>query len=349
MLRNFYSGKKILVTGHTGFKGSWLALVLNYLGAEVHGISLKPYDNRGNLYNILKLKKKINSYYIDLRNKKKIKEKLDKIKPTMIFHLAAQPLVFESYRDPINTIESNVNGLCNLIELSRNNKKLKSFLNVTTDKCYENKEYGKPFKESDRLGGDDIYSASKACSEILTYAYYKSFYLKNKVGFATARAGNIIGGGDFGKDRIIPDFVESIQKKKKLIVRSPLSVRPWQHIFDVINGYLILMKSTYERGSGFESFNFAPNNKKFHTVKHIVNNMSKILKFNKIKYTEGIRSFKESKILRLNPSKAKSKLKWTTKYDIDKTLDETSKWYLAYLSEYDMFDYSVNEIKKFFK
>jgi len=126
MLRNFYSGKKILVTGHTGFKGSWLALVLNYLGAEVHGISLKPYDNRGNLYNILKLKKKINSYYIDLRNKKKIKEKLDKIKPTMIFHLAAQPLVFESYRDPINTIESNVNGLCNLIELSRNNKKLKS-------------------------------------------------------------------------------------------------------------------------------------------------------------------------------------------------------------------------------
>ena len=175
MLKGFYKNKKILVTGHTGFKGSWLSLVLKNFDAHVYGISLKPEDKRGNLYNILKLNQKINSYYIDLRDIKKLEKVIEKIKPDIVFHLAAQPLVFESYRNPLDTIESNINGLCNLLNILRNNKNLKSFLNVTTDKCYENNEVGKPFKESDRLGGDEIYSASKACSEILTKSYFKSF------------------------------------------------------------------------------------------------------------------------------------------------------------------------------
>tara|TARA_B100001287_G_scaffold158610_1_gene133292 strand:- start:24 stop:1073 length:1050 start_codon:yes stop_codon:yes gene_type:complete len=349
MLKGFYKNKKILVTGHTGFKGSWLSLVLKNFDAHVYGISLKPEDKRGNLYNILKLNQKINSYYIDLRDIKKLEKVIEKIKPDIVFHLAAQPLVFESYRNPLDTIESNINGLCNLLNVLRNNRNLKSFLNVTTDKCYENNEVGKPFKESDRLGGDDIYSASKACSEILTKSYFKSFYSHNKIGFATARAGNIIGGGDFGMDRIIPDFIESIEKNKYLSVRSPLSIRPWQHIFDVINGYLLLMKKTFENGNNFDSFNFSPSYRKFQNVKYIVTNMSKILNFNKIKFSKVNKNFKESKILKLNSTKAKKKLGWTTQYNINETLEKTANWYLAYMKKHNMYDYSLNEVKKFFK
>tara|TARA_Y100000591_G_scaffold257490_1_gene229562 strand:+ start:153 stop:1199 length:1047 start_codon:yes stop_codon:yes gene_type:complete len=348
MLKNFYKGKKILITGHTGFKGSWLALVLNHFKADVYGIALKPYDKRGNLYNILNLKKIINSNYIDLRDLKKTKNILEKIKPQIIFHLAAQPLVLESYRNPLDTIESNINGLCNILDLSRNNRKLKSFLNVTTDKCYENNEHGKPFKETDRLGGNDIYSASKACSEILTNAYYKSFYENEKVGFSTARAGNIIGGGDFGADRIIPDFIESIQNNKILQVRSPSSIRPWQHILDVINGYLILMKKTFENPKTYTSFNFSPDYKKFQNVKYIVDNMSKILKFSKVKYARVNKNFKESKILKLNSFKAKKELNWSTKYNIDQTLESTANWYEAYIKNENMYDYSINEVESFF-
>ena len=231
MLKNFYKNKTILVTGHTGFKGAWLSLVLHYFGADVHGISLRPYDRRGNLYKILGLKKIVKSNYLDIRNMKKLDKKLQQIKPEMIFHLAAQPFVIESYRNPIQTIESNINGICNLLESSKKNEKLKAILNITTDKCYENLEKGQPFKEIDKLGGLDIYSASKACSEILTKAYYKSFFEK-KINISTARAGNIIGGGDFGDDRIIPDLIDAVINNRYLEVRSPKSIRPWQHILD---------------------------------------------------------------------------------------------------------------------
>ena len=273
MISNFYRNKTVLITGHTGFKGAWLSLVLHSFGAKVHGISLKPYDRRGNLYKILGLKKIIKSNYLDLRNKAKLEKKINEIKPQMIFHLAAQPLVIESYKNPIATIESNINGLCNLLETSKKIKNLKAILNVTTDKCYENQEKGLPFKEDDKLGGLDIYSASKACSEILTKAYYKSFFEK-KINISTARAGNIIGGGDFGDDRIIPDLVHAIINNKYLEVRSPKSIRPWQHVLDVINGYLILMKKTYQSRYFFESYNFAPQTRKFSDVKFIVEGMS---------------------------------------------------------------------------
>ena len=288
MISNFYRNKTVLITGHTGFKGAWLSLVLHSFGAKVHGISLKPYDRRGNLYKILGLKKIIKSNYLDLRNKAKLEKKINEIKPQMIFHLAAQPLVIESYKNPIATIESNINGLCNLLETSKKIKNLKAILNVTTDKCYENQEKGLPFKEDDKLGGLDIYSASKACSEILTKAYYKSFFEK-KINISTARAGNIIGGGDFGDDRIIPDLVHAIINNKYLEVRSPKSIRPWQHVLDVINGYLILMKKTYQSRYFFESYNFAPQTRKFSDVKFIVEGMSKILNYNKINYSKKVK------------------------------------------------------------
>ena len=346
MLKNFYKNKTILVTGHTGFKGAWLSLVLHYFGADVHGISLRPYDRRGNLYKILGLKKIIKSNYLDIRNMKKLDKKLQQIKPEMIFHLAAQPFVIESYRNPIQTIESNINGICNLLESSKKNEKLKAILNITTDKCYENLEKGQPFKEIDKLGGLDIYSASKACSEILTKAYYKSFFEK-KINISTARAGNIIGGGDFGDDRIIPDLIDAVINNRYLEVRSPKSIRPWQHILDVINGYLILMKKTYQANNFFESYNFAPQTKRYYNVMSVVEGMSEKLKYNKIKYGKSTK-YKESIILRLNSSKATKDLKWKPKFTITQTLNKTADWYKSYINNDNIIEKSYDDIVEYF-
>lgn len=346
MISNFYKNKTVLITGHTGFKGAWLSLALHSFGAKVYGISLKPYDRRGNLYKILGLKKIIKSNYLDLRNRVKLEKKINEIKPQMIFHLAAQPLVIESYKNPIATIESNINGLCNLLETSKKIKNLKAILNVTTDKCYENQEKGLPFKEDDKLGGLDIYSASKACSEILTKAYYKSFFEK-KINISTARAGNIIGGGDFGDDRIIPDLVDAIINNKYLEVRSPKSIRPWQHILDVINGYLILMKKTYQSKYFFESYNFAPQTSKFSDVKFIVEGMSKILNYDKINYSKKVK-YKESIVLRLNSNKAKKELMWTPKFTTSETLYKTADWYNRYIKKDDIFKKTLDDIKEYF-
>ena len=298
------------------------------------------------MYNIFGLNKIIKSNYLDIRNIKKLDKKLKEIEPEMIFHLAAQPLVIESYKNPIETIESNINGLCNLLECSKKNKNLKSILNITTDKCYENLEKGLPFNENDKLGGSDIYSASKACSEILTKAYYKSFFEK-KINISTARAGNIIGGGDFGDNRIIPDLIDAIIKNEYLEVRSPKSIRPWQHILDVVNGYLILMKKTYQSANYFESYNFAPQTRKNANVKFVVENMGKILNYNKIKYIKNVK-YKESVILRLNSNKAKRDLLWQPKFTISQTLNKTAEWYNSYIKNEDILNKSFQDIKDYF-
>ena len=346
-MKNFFKNKNILVTGHTGFKGAWLSFILLSMGARVSGISLKPNDKRGNLYKVFKLKNSMKSYYVDLRNIKKLSNTIKKVNPDMIFHLAAQPYVLKSYENPIETISSNIIGLANLLEASRGLKKLKAILNVTTDKCYENLEQNIPFKESDRLGGKDIYSASKACSEIISKSYFQSFFEDLNINLSTARAGNIIGGGDFGENRLVPDLIEAVEKNKFLYVRSPNSVRPWQHVFDVLNGYMILMKRSYTRKSGFESFNFSPKVRQVIKVKNVVGLLSSQLDYKKIKYKH-IKSKKESNILRLNPTSAKKILKWECKYNINECIEKTAIWYSAYLRKEDMILYSKKEINNFF-
>jgi len=347
MFFDFFQNKKVLVTGHTGFKGAWLSLILISMGAKVSGISLRPNDSRGNLYKILKLKKNMSSYYVDLRNNSKLNSTIKKINPDMIFHLAAQPFVLQSYKDPLDTISSNILGLCNLFEACRGLDNLKAVLNITTDKCYENLEKKIPFVESDRLGGKDIYSASKACSEIISKSYFQSFFQDLNISLSTARAGNIIGGGDFGENRIIPDLIESIELNKFLHVRSPDAVRPWQHVLDVLNGYLILMQKTFNKDFHFESFNFSPNVKQVVTVKDIVNKMSKQLDFKKVKYKK-IKSNKESIILRLNPNKSKKILGWKCKYSITECAKITANWYRSYLDNENMKTYSEKQINDFF-
>ena len=346
-MKNFYKNKRILVTGHTGFKGAWLSQILLSMGANVYGISLRPFDSRGNLYKILKLKKHMDSNYLDLRDLTKLKLKIKKINPDLIFHLAAQPYVLRSYEKPLTTISSNIIGLVNLLDVSRSLNNLKAILNVTTDKCYENLENKIPFREDDRLGGKDIYSASKACSEILTKSYYQSFMRDLNVNIATARAGNIIGGGDFGENRIVPDLIESVQKNATLNVRSPESIRPWQHVLDVLNGYMLLMQKTYRNNSEFESFNFAPNVRQVVTVKDIVSRLSKELDFKKVKYRK-IKSNKESITLRLNPNKSKKLLGWKCKYSIKECIKITANWYRSYLDNENMKIYSEKQINDFF-
>lgn len=349
-LRKFYYGKKILVTGHTGFKGAWLSLILHEFGAKVYGISLEPEDTRGNFYNIIQLNKKIKSYYVDLSDYDKLEKTIKKIKPEIIFHLAAQPYVIRSYKNPIQTIKSNIVGVSNLLDISRRIEPLRILLNVTTDKCYENNESKRSFVESDRLGGKDIYSSSKACSEILTNAFYESF-LRGKLKIGTSRAGNVIGGGDFGEDRLIPDIFESIMKKKQLIIRNPYSVRPWQYILDVLNGYLIqAFDLSKTRNNYLSSFNFSPIQKDIVNVKEIVDYISEYFDFKKVKFLKNNKGYAESKNLLLNSRKAYKNLGWKNRYKTLGAINETIKWNEVYYSNPKVIEkFSIGLIKEFFK
>ena len=244
-LKQFYKNKKVFITGHTGFKGSWLTSCLLNFGAKVMGFSKK--DEKISSYKKICYHQKVNNIYSDILNYKLLKKSITKFKPDIIIHLAAQSLVSESYKNPYQTIETNVMGTLNIINISRSIKSLKSLVVITSDKCYLNKEFKKGYKESDTLGGDDPYSASKASAEHVFNAYAKSFLnYQRKFGFASARAGNVIGGGDWSKDRLIPDSIKSIINKKKLIIRNPNSTRPWQHVLEPVSGYLLLAKKLYE-------------------------------------------------------------------------------------------------------
>ena len=247
----FWMNKKVLVTGHTGFKGGWLSLWLSHLGADVLGYSLKP-NVKKNFFNAVNLSNEINSIIGNIKDYNKLKKVINKYRPEIIFHMAAQPLVIDSYEDPRNTYETNVMGTLNILEAIRSDKGTKAFINITTDKCYLNNSSKKDFIESDPLGGHDPYSSSKACSEILTSSFRDSFFKnKNNTNIATARAGNVIGGGDWSKNRIIPDILNSIYSSKKINIRNPLSIRPWQHVLEPLYGYMLLAEKLYSKNGGF--------------------------------------------------------------------------------------------------
>ncbi len=338
-LIKFYSNRKIVITGHTGFVGSWLSYILSSYGAKVYGISLKPKTNLNN-FNILEINKNIEkSYILNILNTKSLIKIFKKINPDLVFHLAAQPYVIESYKNPRETVETNYNGTFNILECI-NKLNIKHNVIITTDKVYENLEKKNFFKEDDKLGGKDIYSASKAASEILCESYFQSFLKSKKIYLDTARAGNIIGGGDFGKDRIIPDIIKSIKKKIKFFVRSPNSIRPWQHIYDVCYGYILIPLNQNKRSILKKSWNFGPNkNQSDYKVKEIVNLFSK--SFNKkFKYSIKKVKFKESKYLMLNNSNSKKFLKWRPIYNFNDGIKETIKWYDIFLNQ-------KSNIKKF--
>ena len=326
--KNFWYKKKVFITGHTGFKGSWLCLFLHYLGAEVTGYSLKP-NTKPNLFELAKIDKIIKKSVIgDVRDYKNLYKEIKKSKANFVFHLAAQPLVNESYSNPVKTFNTNIMGSINLLEASRNVKSVKSIVIITTDKVYKIKKINKDYIELDELGGNDPYSASKACAEIVINSYIQSFtkksFLKDRI--STARSGNVLGGGDYSKNRLVPDILKAINEHNELIIRNPEHVRPWQHVIEPLYGYMLLAQKQYQKKikEKNNAWNFGPRNNNFVTVNQIIGKIKKLKKIKKITVKKS--NIVETKVLRLNSYKAMKKLKWKPKWNIDKTMEKIILW-----------------------
>ncbi len=334
-MKNFYSDKKIFLTGHTGFKGSWLSLWLVMMGARVTGFSLRPEEE--SLFNLAGIGGEIEKSIIgDIRNSDEIAKAVKDFKPEIILHLAAQPLVRDSYFDPRKTYETNVIGTLNVFEAARKSGSAKVITNITTDKCYENREIDYAYKEEDALGGYDPYSSSKACAEILTSSYRRSFFQKEGIHLASARAGNVIGGGDFSVDRIIPDIFRAIRSGEKVRLRSPNAIRPWQHVLEPLYGYLLLTKNLYEKGEKFaKAYNFGPNKDAEQNVEILTKTFIEKIGVGSYEI-DADATLHEAGILKLDHSRAEKELDWRPKLSFEETLEWTAEWYKSYKTNKDL-------------
>jgi CDP-glucose 4,6-dehydratase len=351
-LNKFWKNKKVFLTGHTGFKGSWFTVFLNLLGAKVTGYSLKP-EKKLNFFDLAKLDQEIyNSIIGDIRDYNKLKQSIAKFSPDFIVHMAAQPLVRDSYVNPKYTYEVNTIGTVNILNILHKLKFIKSALIITTDKVYFNNNKKKYYKESDKLGGLDPYSNSKSCAELAVNSYNHSFLKRKNIFIATARAGNVIGGGDFSNDRILPDYFRSLSKNKKLILRSPNSIRPWQHVIDPLYGYLLLLMKLHKKKRFVESsWNFGPGKSNNKSVKDVIDLMNK--EFNSsvkvIKKKSSFKNYHESKILMLNSKNSKKTLNWRTKYNLRQSIKLTSFWHKEFLAKKDILEVSQKQIINYLK
>jgi CDP-glucose 4,6-dehydratase len=351
---NFYNGRKVLITGHTGFKGSWLSILLKWLGADVYGYALEP-NTVPSLYRLADADRFVSSTIGDIRDYDLLFKALEKHQPEIVIHMAAQPLVRESYRNPRETYEVNVMGTVNLLEAIRNAGSVKAVLNVTTDKCYENKEWHWGYRETDTLGGYDPYSNSKACSELVTSSFRNSYFnsgdsVIHGVALATARAGNVLGGGDWAEDRIIPDFIRAIIRHEKLKIRNPNAVRPWQHVLEPLSGYLLLCEKLCTKGGEFaDSWNFGADDLDVKNVEWIAGRICQLWGENASYLIDSSPQPHEAGYLRLDCSKAKAMLGWTPEWNIETTMEMTVSWYKAYLGKADLHQISINQIEQYFK
>ncbi len=349
MYNDVYRGKKVFLTGHTGFKGSWLSIWLTKLGADVCGYSLEPNTNPS-MFKELNIKDKIyKSIYGDIINANKLEEEMLNFQPDIVFHLAAQPLVRLSYHEPVLTYLTNVIGTLHVIDVANCCNSVKAFVNVTTDKCYENKEVKRGYCEDDPLGGYDMYSSSKACVEIMTSSFRRSFLQEdNAMALATARAGNVIGGGDWAQDRLIPDCIRSINQNIDIEIRNPASIRPWQHVLEPLSGYLLLGQKLLEEGKKYaQSFNFGP---KKESVLNVAEVAQKVCEY----YGKGEvvvhkkDDLHEANLLMLNIEKAQEFLGWTPTLTIKEAIKNTVDWYKHfYQKDTDMYDFTLKQIKDY--
>ncbi|NLW03775.1 MAG: CDP-glucose 4,6-dehydratase [Pseudomonadaceae bacterium] len=342
----FWQGKRVYLTGHTGFKGSWLALWLVDMGAVVKGYALPPPTNPS-LFEQAKIDELIESEIGDIRDLEKITASMQKFNPDILIHMAAQPLVRLSYKDPIETYDTNVMGTIKILEAAKGCKKLKAIVNVTTDKCYENKEWMWGYREDEPMGGYDPYSSSKGCAELVTSAYRRSFMQEQGIGLASARAGNVIGGGDWAGDRLIPDILKAFENNQPVIIRNPDSTRPWQHVLEPLSGYLLLAQNLYQNPTKFaEGWNFGPNDEDVKPVDWILNQM--VANWPGARWDLDKRNHPhEAGFLKLDISKAKSKLHWYPKWRLDETLLRIINWHQAWLSGEDMQDHCLKEISDY--
>ncbi len=333
--KQFWQGKRVFITGHTGFKGSWLCLWLNSLGARVSGYALEPVTNPS-LFELANVGKLIESTIADVRDGEALQAALKAADPEIVIHMAAQPLVRESYLSPVETYAVNVMGTVNLLEAVRHCDSVRAVVNVTTDKCYENREWIWGYRENEPMGGFDPYSSSKGCSELVTAAYRSSFFNSNNfaahgVALATARAGNVIGGGDWSDDRLISDCIRALLKNEKIEIRNPNAIRPWQHVLEPLSGYMILAQKLYEQGSCFaESWNFGPNDEDAKTVEWIVQHLCSIWGNGAGYHQDQAEHPHEATYLKLDCSKAKAQLGWQPCWNLPQVLVSIVEWNKGY-------------------
>ena len=348
---SFWKNKKVFITGHTGFKGAWLSIFLKKLEVNLYGYSLK--EEKNSLFNKARVTKLYDISEIgNIKDFNKLKKTLNKTDPEIIFHLAAQPLVVESYRDPKNTFETNIMGTVNLLEISRSLKKLKVIVIVTTDKVYKILKSNPEYNEKDNLGASDPYATSKACVEFVTESYHKSFYINKKnLNVVTVRAGNVIGGGDYSANRIVPDYLRSYNNKKKLKIRNPNTIRPWQHLLEPLYGYIVLAEKIFanKQKKYCTSWNFGPARKTNVTVISFAKILKLEMKSKSKLITNKKKDNKEKKNLDLNSKKANKELGWKSFLTINDTLKLTAEWYLAHSQKKNMYNFTCKQIERFLK
>ena len=343
-----FKGKRVFITGHTGFKGSWLTYLLDKYGAITLGYSLKP-NTKPNLYEDLELSENHKSIISDINEFEKLKKTINQFEPEFIFHLAAQPLVLESYDNPKYTFETNFNGTLNLLETLRKISFNTTAIFITTDKVYENNNENIAFSEDDRIGGKDPYSSSKAVCELLIKSYVKSFFKNSNINVASVRAGNVIGGGDWSKDRLIPDIIRYLFEKETIEIRNPFSTRPWQHVLEPLHGYLILALNLCENPNLFSgAWNFGPSKGDVKSVQEIIEIIKNQGFKQKFKFKDKPK-FEEAKYLSLNIEKAKTILNWNPKWNCETAIMNTLNWYNGYYNHIDVRKLIENDIKNYIK
>lgn len=346
---SFWRGKKVFITGHTGFKGSWLCLWLKHLGAELAGFSLAP-SKQPSMHKLLRLDALVNERIADVRDLDDLRAALVEAQPDIVFHLAAQPLVRLSYESPVETFSINTMGSIHLLEAAKECPKIQSIVMVTSDKCYENREWLWGYRESDAMGGYDPYSASKGAAEIAISGYTQSYFRNTKTAVASARAGNVIGGGDWSLDRLVPDMVKAVMLGEPLEIRNPYAIRPWQHVLEPLAGYMRLAEQLYLHGQDFSGgWNFGPNDGDNQ-------NVEKVAALLCMHWGEGAAYDKanvdacnlhEAAVLKLDCSKARAHLQWYPKWSLDEAVCKTVAWYKAYQKEQDLYEVSLEQIEQY--
>ena len=343
--REFWQGKKVFVTGHTGFKGSWLVFWLHLLGTEVCGYALAP-ETSPNLFENLEIENKINSNIGDICDLSNLQNAFEDFQPEIVFHLAAQSLVRRSYRQPVETYATNLMGTVNVLETVRQTKSVKSVVVVTTDKVYENKEWLWSYRENERLGGFDPYSNSKACAELAVSSYRNSFFAESKTLIATARAGNVIGGGDWSEDRLLPDVFRSLIFDQELEIRNPHSVRPWQHVLEPLSGYLQLAEKLYNGEKDFaEAWNFGPSEEDSKPVSRILEEIKNLWDAPVNRETNSEKQPHEARLLKLDSTKAKTELGWNPKLNLNEAINLTTEWYRGFKTRQDLVKLTAGQIE----
>ena len=350
---SFWNGKRVFLTGHTGFKGGWLSLWLASMGAKVKGYALAP-DTKPNLYDILGISDLIERSCInDVRNLDSLKKAMKDASPEILIHMAAQPLVRYSYQDPVLTYATNVMGTVNVLEATRGVDSIRATVIVTTDKCYENKEWVWGYREGESMGGHDPYSSSKGCAELVTAAYRNSYfpadtYSHHKHAIASARAGNVIGGGDWSPDRLIPDAIKAFEESTPVMIRNPLAIRPWQHVLEPLSGYLILAQALYENGSSYASaWNFGPRDEDAKSVQEVMELLISKWGKNAAWSLDGAEQPHEAHLLKLDCSKANTQLKWVPRWDLETAIEKIAEWEHSFQQKKDMRALSLKQINQY--